>query len=239
MTAVARVTAGSVDGGAGAARSSTRDFVADYIRERIFEGDYPPYSRIPQDEVAAAVGMSRIPVREALVSLEAEGYVSMPTNRGAFVVPYSAYDLRCAFELRGFVTGMAARRAASRDNTELVKALDAIVAELRKAVDPDAFIPLTSRFHDLLFEAGGSPRLVAAQRRMHNIVPGNFYAVVPGTMDAARIGYREEVKAQRDRDPERALTAAIEASVAQGDCLIRLLDERGQLVPDDSAAAPG
>src|SRR5262245_48670670 len=81
---VAGVTGAVVVGRSG--RSSTRDFVSDYIRERIFTGDYPPYSRIPQDEVAAAVGMSRIPVREALVSLEAEGYVSMPTNRGAFVV---------------------------------------------------------------------------------------------------------------------------------------------------------
>jgi DNA-binding GntR family transcriptional regulator len=217
----------------GVVRASTRDFVADYIRERIFEGDYPPYSRIPQDDVAAAVGMSRIPVREALVQLEAEGYVSMPTNRGAFVVPYSAYDLLCAFELRGFVTGMAARRAASKANAELVTTLEDVHRQMRRVTSPEEFRPLTFDFTKAILDAGGSPRLDAAFWRMRNIVPGNFYAVVPGAMEAARTGYRDEVKAQRDRDPERALTAAVQASLAQGECLVRLLRERGQLVGDD------
>ena len=179
--------------------------------------------------MAAAVGMSRIPVREALVALEAEGYVAMPNNRGAFVIPFSAYDLRCAFEVRGYLTGMAARRAASTDNSALVTTLAEVQRELRRTTDPEVFIGLTARYTLALLEAGGSPRLNATYWRIRTIVPGNFYAMVPGTMDAARSGYRAELQAQQARDPERALAAAVEASVAQGECLVRLLAGRGQL----------
>jgi DNA-binding GntR family transcriptional regulator len=235
---VSPATTGVVAEVGASARVSTRDFVADYIRERIFAGDYPPYSRVPQDEVAAAVGMSRIPVREALVTLEGEGYVAMPTNRGAFVVPYSAYDLRCQFELRGFTLGLAARRAAGLEtgNAELVAALTGLTRDMRRETDPDAFPLLTKRFYELIMDAGGSPRLRSALSRMHNIVPGNFYAVVPGAMDVARAGYREEVRAQKARDPELALSAAVAVSLAHGEALIRLLAERGQLVADDEVA---
>lgn len=215
-------------------RPSTRDYVADYVRQRIFYGDYPAYGRVPQEEVAVAVGMSRIPVREALVTLEAEGYVSMPTNRGAFVLPYSAYDLRCQFELRGYTLGMAARRAASRDDAELVAALVRLQRDARKvSADPDAFLELMREFNVQIMRVGGTPRLIATSARMRNIVPGNFYAEVPGATAAALAGLRDEVRAQQQRDPEFALRAAVATSLAQAECLVRLLSQRGQLVPDD------
>jgi DNA-binding GntR family transcriptional regulator len=218
------------------ARPSTREYVASYIRERIFSGEFPPRSRVPQDEIAAAVGMSRIPVREALVALEAEGYVTMPTNRGAFVQPFSAVDLLAQFELRGYAFGLAARRAASSSNEALIETLTAIERAARETHNAGDFLPLMRRFNEAIVHAGASPRLHSALSRFRNVVPGNFYAVVPGAVEAARSGLRAEVRAQRRRDPELALRSSVASSLAQGRALIAFLDERGQLSPDDESA---
>jgi hypothetical protein len=64
-------------------------------------------------------------------------------------------------------------------------------------------------------------------------VPGNFYASVPGAMAAAGAGLGAEVRAQRPRDPQLAMSAAVANSLAQAQCLVKLLGHRGQLVPDD------
>jgi DNA-binding GntR family transcriptional regulator len=219
------------------ARASTREFVAEYIRERIFNGDYPAYSRVPQDEVAAAVGMSRIPVREALVALEAEGYIATPTNQGAFVNPLSGYDIRCQFELRGVAIGIAARRAAQLENGALTNRLQTIFRSMSRTDDADEFKQLTIEFHGNIMAVGGSPRLSAASSRFHNIVPGNFYAVVPGAIQVSRAGYRVELKAQRTRNLELAMSAAVAASLARADCLIKLLADRGLLADDAEPAS--
>jgi len=216
---------------------SASEDAADHIREQIFTGAYPPYSRVPQDVVAAALGISRIPVREALVALEGEGFVTMPTNRGAFVNPFSAYDIRSHFELRGYTLGLAARRCAQLENSDLVSRLEPLYRAMRATDNPEEFYQVTAAFYLAISEYGASPRITAALSRIHNIVPGNFYAVVPGSIAAARRGYGAEVRAQRERDPKLAIEAAVKASLAQGECLIKLLAERGQLVDDTEAVA--
>jgi DNA-binding GntR family transcriptional regulator len=217
---------------------STREFVAEYIRERIFRGDYPPHSRIPQDEVAAAVGMSRIPVREALVTLEAEGYVAMPTNQGAFVNPLSEFDIRSQFELRGFTRGLAARRAAGIGSPSTAAALRRTYTELARTEDADVFRRLTAEFLGYILESGGSPRLNAALARLRNIVPGNFYTVVPGSMAVGRKACKRELDAQLKKDPDAAMRASVAGSLAHSEVLIAMLRERGQLIEDEVGLPP-
>src|SRR5216683_694167 len=177
------------NGSAVAVHQSASEDAADHIREQIFTGAYPPYSRVPQDVVAAALGISRIPVREALVALEGEGFVTMPTNRGAFVNPFSAYDIRSHFELRGYTLGLAARRCAQLENSDLVSRLEPLYRAMRATDNPEEFYQVTAAFYLAISEYGASPRITAALSRIHNIVPGNFYAVVPGSIAAARRGY--------------------------------------------------
>src|SRR5205807_1670763 len=66
-------------------RRSSGNQAADYIRTLIFEGQLRPGQRVPQEDVAEALSLSRIPVREGLIALEREGWVSIELNRGAFV----------------------------------------------------------------------------------------------------------------------------------------------------------
>ena len=66
-------------------RLSSGDQAALYIRRLIFDGDLRPGTRVPQDEIAQTLGVSRIPVREALIALEREGWVTIELHRGAFI----------------------------------------------------------------------------------------------------------------------------------------------------------
>jgi DNA-binding GntR family transcriptional regulator len=214
----------------GSRRTSSREQILDYVRERIFTGEYAPFSRIPQDEVAAAVGFTKIPVREALVSLEADGFVAIEAHRGVFVRPFSSDDIRCHFELRGYAGGMVGRRAAALHSKELVRDLQRLYKVLINTDDPDEFADATGAFYLRIEEAGGSPALTAARDRFHEIVPGNFFAVVPDAMKVGRQAFREVYKAQRLFDPDLALDAGVRGSMALAECLIRLLAKRGQLV---------
>jgi DNA-binding GntR family transcriptional regulator len=220
----------------GTRKTSSREQIVDYICQRIFTGEYPPFSRIPQDEVAAAVGFTKIPVREALVNLEARGFVVIEAHKGAFVRPFSSDEIRCHFELRGYAGGMEARRAAQAGSKELARDLQPLYRGIIRADNPDEFLHFAEQYYTRIQSVGGSPVLTAARDRFHEVVPGNFFAIVPDSMKVGQRVFRDINKAQRLFDPELALTAGVRASVALGECLIKLLATRGQL--QDEAAEP-
>src|SRR5512132_960692 len=66
-------------------RRSVSEVVADHVRERVFLGELRDGERVPQREIAEALGVSSVPVREALAALQREGVVTIEPNRGAFV----------------------------------------------------------------------------------------------------------------------------------------------------------
>jgi DNA-binding GntR family transcriptional regulator len=74
-------------------RRSSGEAAALHIRKLIFDGYLRPGARVHQDDVARGLGISRIPVREALIALEQQGWVTIEPNRGAFVVPGDFYEL--------------------------------------------------------------------------------------------------------------------------------------------------
>ncbi len=80
-------------------RLTSGEQAALYIRRLVFDGDLKPGDRVPQDSVAAALGMSRIPVREALIALEREGWVTIETHRGAFVNGFDRQAVRDHYAL--------------------------------------------------------------------------------------------------------------------------------------------
>src|ERR1700716_4658430 len=109
--------------GGGLQRQSSGEQAALYIRRLIFDGHLRPGTRVPQDEVAQALGVSRIPVREALIALEREGWVTIEMHRGSFVNALDARSVRDNYELFGLVFGFAAQRALDRSGPELIDRL--------------------------------------------------------------------------------------------------------------------
>ncbi|MBB4662800.1 FCD domain-containing protein [Conexibacter arvalis] len=132
-------------------------------KERILDGRYAGGELISEGDVAALVGLSRTPVREAFLRLEAEGLLRLYPKRGALVVPVSAAEVEDVIETRLLVERHAIERVG-RAPSSLVARLEAeIAAQERFAAAGDArgFVESDRRFHRLLVEATGNAILLA------------------------------------------------------------------------------
>jgi len=163
------------------ARRSVSEGVADHLRQLVFDGDLRDGDRIPQREIAKALGVSSVPVREALAALQREGVVTIEPNRGAFVNGLDAEVVAEQFYIFGRIYGLAARKTAERADPEVSTALSDLAARIAGESDLDALLALSSAFQMRIVDAGGSKRLRALITPLSRLVPGNFYAKIPGS----------------------------------------------------------
>jgi GntR family transcriptional regulator of vanillate catabolism len=159
------------------------------LREMILAGELPGGARIAELTLVERLGVSRTPIRAALMRLEQEGLLQALPNGGYAVRTFSERDVSDAIELRGTVEGLAARLAAERGVASVVLAearacLDGIDAVLeRPALDDEAFtryVGLNQRFHNLLAEMAGSPVLLRELERVVSLPfasPSGFVVV--------------------------------------------------------------
>lgn len=139
-----------------------REVVAEEIRAMIVRGDLAPGERLLEDRLAEQLGVSRNPVREAIRSLEATGLVEVVPRRGAYVSRLDVEDARQLLEVRGILEGYAAEAAAKVADTQLVEALDRIIAEGRRASRSRNHVrasELHREFHLTVEAAVGNPYL--------------------------------------------------------------------------------
>ncbi len=133
------------------------------IRQRILDNLWPPGHRALEQEVALALGMSRTPVREAMVRLSNEGLVEVIPRHGMRVLPMSATDMREIYEILTALEGMAVEILAGRkpSDAELQPLIDSTRAMDRalKVDDLDAWAAADERFHGALIELAGNRQL--------------------------------------------------------------------------------
>jgi DNA-binding GntR family transcriptional regulator len=177
------------------ARRSVSEEVADHIRQLVFTGELRDGERVPQREIAEALGVSSVPVREALASLQREGVVTIEPNRGAFINGLDAQVMREQFYIFGRIYGLAARVATERAEPAFAAELTELARRIGAERDPDALLPLSIEFEMNIVDRGGSKRLRALISPFARIVPGNFYVTIPGSADATRRGVAEMAQA--------------------------------------------
>lgn len=211
-----------------AARSSSSDVAADYIRTSIFEGRFTPGSRIPQDDVAAALEISRIPIREALITLERQGWVRIERYRGAFVSTLSETSVADHFHLFGVMYAFAVRLGIERSGAEFVGDLDAIIDRMRRSTTDEApFGELARRYHATVLDAAKSPRISVALQTMSTLLPGDFFEHVPAAIPLEREMLVEITDAVRAADADRAADLYVEMMRRIGDLAVELFLRRG------------
>lgn len=136
--------------------------VAVHLREQIVTGKVSKGEYLRLDQLAEDLGISVTPVREALITLSAEGFVELEPRQGFAVVPPSAADMADMFELQATIAGKLAGRAALRMGAETGRELESLQAELVEA-DEGGMAPAAAetliRFHRELNRAAGSPKL--------------------------------------------------------------------------------
>jgi DNA-binding GntR family transcriptional regulator len=137
---------------------------ADELRQRILSGEFPAGFQLKQDALAATFGISRIPIREALVQLESEGFVRILPHRGAQVSELSREEIAELFELRALLEPRLLRLSAPRLTPDDYAAIDAINAEYHaeiRALNPGRWGELNTRLHLQLVSRAEQPRTLA------------------------------------------------------------------------------
>lgn len=208
---------------------SSGDIAARYIRKLIFERDLGPGDRVPQDEIAHALGISRIPVREALIALERDGWVTIELHRGAFVNELDAAAVRDHYTLFGLVYGFAVRRALERDagTGALADQLDVLLGRLGDRADARSMADAAIGFHLAVIDVAHSPRIQTLMEAMSGLIPGNFFAVVPGAIEVGREGLAAVAEAVRADDADAAVEAWETMMHRQGELVVALFEQRG------------
>ena len=137
-----------------------RDRIHDRLRSAILSGELAPGSPVIEAELAARLGASRTPVREALRRLETEGLLEPRGLRGSVVRVLDPGEIDCLFEIREALESLAARRAARAVNAATLRRLERHLAGMRAALeDPNAMERHDTAFHDAIVASGGSERL--------------------------------------------------------------------------------
>jgi DNA-binding GntR family transcriptional regulator len=212
----------------GLSRVSSGEQVRLYVRRLIFDGVLKQGQRVPQDDIAQTLRVSRIPVREALIALEREGWVTIIPHRGVFVNSIDESGVRDHYELFGLFYGFAARRATERRGASLAKELAPIQKRIAAAVEDYAELhEATLAFHRAVVNAANSPRLRILLRQMTGIVPGNFFELIPGSSKVEKQGTAAVVRAVRHDDAEGAAEAYVAMMRKQGDLVVNLFRTNG------------
>jgi DNA-binding GntR family transcriptional regulator len=137
---------------------------ADALRRKIISGELPEGYQLRQDALAAEFGVSRIPVREALVQLEGEGLVRIVPHKGAVVSELSIAEISELFMLRGLLEPMLLKKSAPKLTQADFADLDAILAEYTEELHAhhlSRWGELNTRLHDLLMSRAEQPRTLA------------------------------------------------------------------------------
>ncbi|WP_336215147.1 GntR family transcriptional regulator [Nonomuraea sp. LPB2021202275-12-8] len=148
---------------------TAQQFVLAELRRAITTGRLRPGEPIRQEALAEELDVSRVPLREALKTLEGEGLVGYRPHRGYSVVQLSLDDLREVYLIRRILEAEAVRRAVALLTPEVLEAAEKAQADVERAAeagDVPAMTEANRRFHMTVFECAGLPRLVRLIRTL-------------------------------------------------------------------------
>ncbi len=200
----------------GPPRTTLTEYVVDYLRQRLATGELQPGQHLAEPELAQSLQVSRGPVREALVILEAEGHIEIRRHRGAFVSVLTKQDVEELHTLRTSIESLAAERAATRITATQVEQLDEILEKMKVtsgSVAPQEAVALDLSFHDVIYSAADHVRLGRVWRTIRSQISFLLFTRNLNFPDFPTVGYPEH-KELRDaisgRNPEAAKQAAVE-----------------------------
>jgi DNA-binding GntR family transcriptional regulator len=209
-------------------RRSSGDGAATYIKRLIFEQRLRAGDRVPQEQIAQALGISRIPVREALIALEGEGWVTLEVHRGAFVNRFDEDAVRDHYTIFGLIYGLAAEHALARAaHAVLAVHLDEIVAGMGDDDEAVRAERVALDFHRAIVRAGGSQPVRTCLKNMSGLIPGNFFAEVRGSIPVERRGLAAIARAIRGNNSMSAKHEYLSMMDQHAELVVEMFRRRG------------
>lgn len=192
-------------------RGGLADDVVSYVRELILTGSLKPGTHIDQEAIGDALGVSRSPVREAIVVLGQEGLLEVLPRRGAQVASISRSDVIDHYELFGLVSGQAAAVAAKKLDAEDLERLDELHRQFERgtkesSVGSEAMSSLNAEFHRVI-NRSASPRTRWLLRLLDRTLPSRYFEFAEGWDQQAVAHHGEILAAIVAKDSERARQA--------------------------------
>ena len=182
------------------------------------------------DQLAAELGISVTPVREALFQLRAEGLLDQKLHRGFMVLPVTGRDITDVSDVQAHIGGVLAARAATNITDEQVRELESIQEQLESAYatdDHERAVRLNHDFHRAINVAADSPKLAQLMSQITRYAPESVFPVVVGWPKRSMKDHRRVVAALAKRDAEQARAAMSEHLSAGATPLINHLKQRG------------
>ncbi len=191
-------------------RQTTSEAVAAQLRHEMLRGQLPPGSRLRQGEVAARLGVSTTPVREAFQLLQAQGLVRMDPHRGAVVFRPTAAEVREAYEIREVLECMAIEKAMPKVTPELEAELESLL-DLMETADESEWVELNRHFHTLQYEASARPRLCSILTNLTDASSGYMHLVIYDARKSgrSRAEHHQIMEAIKARDVDAAQRAIV------------------------------
>lgn len=209
---------------------STHHSVLASLRAAILDGTLKAGERIVEADIARQMNISRGPVREALLELEAEGLVCKRPYKGTFVATFSARDIREIYSLRGLLEGYAARLAACRVQSADIARLEAIVEQMREAAGgetDDGFVEADIAFHREICRLSGHHLLLqswtnlVSRVRLFLTLADQYYFTTRYLLDT----HLPTLEALRARSPDLAEKTIKEPIIEVGETVARGLGQ--------------
>lgn len=223
----------------GARFRSISEEVADTLRDMILVGELRPDIQLTQEEMASRLGVSTMPVREALIRLSHEGLIEARRGRSYRVRRVNRSDVSDVFWLHATIERELTRRACARGGA-IVNELDASVEAWMEAVRSGQTADLDElnfEFHRLINRAAGAPALMRQLRHTLRTIPQHFYSLLPEWVEISTAGHRRILRAFNAGDAEMAGGAAAEHVLEAGALLTRYFDDMGFWTPPQAEPA--
>jgi len=210
-------------------RLQLKDEAATHIRELIISGQVAPGELVRLAPLAERIGSSITPVREALLLLAQDGWVTQEPNRGFRVMIITRRDVEDAYLVQAFVVGELAARAALVIDDDQIAALRLIDDEINAHTQDDAGFLERANYdlHDAVYAVADSDRLTWFVRSASRFVPRRFWGMIPGWIEHNRSGHAPVIDALEAHDAAAARLAMSSHIEFAGQLLLRHLDSIG------------
>jgi DNA-binding GntR family transcriptional regulator len=212
-------------------RGAAAERAGAYLRALLFDGKIRPGDQIDQDEIGAALGLSRQPVRDAVQELAYDGLLVVRPRKGVFVGRFDAKTVRGHYELNGYLEAYAARKVAQARDAATIEQLQALLCAMQQASDPLDIETASTEFYRTLNVASGNPRIGDTLRVLRRFVPGPVYDRYPSLLQIALDGAAALLDAVERGDPDAAAEACTTQWNAAGEVVVADLVTREVIAP--------